>query len=189
LGNSHALASVGYEKVLWSETAGLPKACSIGEVNMMRVPKIIQAALIIMALWPIAQAAGFGMGGGVAPGVGVGMSIGNPAMAGSSLSYGHGSPAATNPAVAAMEARQREAQVAIEQARNAGKNVRVAQADRIRGDGALESNQPDQAMAAFDRAERDLGIIPNTTAMGAYSRSALGSVTPGGTELSGAIVH
>src|SRR5579885_1972810 len=164
----------------------------IGEVNIMRFSRIIQAALVIIALGPIAQAAAFGMGGGVAPGAGgTGMAMGNPAMAGANLSYGHGSPAATNPAVAAIEARQREAQISaeIEQARKAGKSVATAESERRKGDGALESNHPDQAMADFERAERDLGVVPKNTAMGSYSRSELGSVTPGGTELSGAIVH
>jgi len=156
----------------------------------MRFSRIIQAALVIIALWPI-EAGAFGMGGGVAPAVGgTGMSMGNPAM-GANLSYGHGSPAATNPAVAAIEARQREAQITaeIEQARKAGRNVAAAESDRRKGDGALQSNHPDQAMADFERAERDLGVVPKNTAMGSYSRSELGSVTPGGTELSGAIVH
>src|SRR5579875_61064 len=155
---------------------------------MMRRTKIVLAGLVGFVLWPIATAAGFGMG---APGaVGVGVSMGGSAMMGS-LAYGHGSPAATNPAVASMEARQREAQIAaeIEQARTSGRSVAAAEADRRKGDGALESNHAEQAMADFERAESDLGIVPKTTAIGAYSESPLGSVAPGGTELSGAIVH
>jgi Spy/CpxP family protein refolding chaperone len=156
---------------------------------MMRIIKIVQAGLLVLCLWPIATAAGFGMGGpGVAVGVGVSMG-GSSTM--SSLAYGHGSPAATNPAVAAMEARQRDTQIAVEidTMRKAGRSVTAAQADRRKADGALESNHAEEAMVDFDHAERDLGIVPKTTAIGAYSESPLGSVAPGGTELSGAVVH
>lgn len=157
----------------------------------MRIAKIVQAAVLLSSLFPAAQAAAFGMGG--VPGVGMGMSMPNSAsMAnGGNASYAHGSPAATNPAVALMEARQRDAQVAaeIDQARRAGRNVSAAETDRRRGEGALESSHADEAMLHFNDAERNLGIVPNTAAMGSYSKSALGSVSSGGTDLSGAIVH
>ncbi len=157
----------------------------------MRIGKIVQAAAVVSALLPAVQAAAFGMGG--APGVGVGMSMSNStSMAnGGNASFAHGSPAATNPAVAAMEARQRNAQVAaeIEQARKAGKNVSAAESDRRRGEAAIDSSHPDEAMLRFNDAERDLGIVANNAAMGSYSKSLLGSVTPGGTDLSGAVVH
>jgi hypothetical protein len=69
---------------------------------MIRVSKIVQAGLVVLSLLPIATAAGFGMGG---PSVNVGVSSpmgSSGAMVNGNLSYGHGSPAATNPAVAAM---------------------------------------------------------------------------------------
>ena len=159
----------------------------------MRRSKIVKAGLLILCLWPLAPAAGMGMGGGgAAPAVGIGMSIGSPgSMGNTSLSYAHGSPAASNPAVALMEARQRRAQVAleIEQARKAGRSVAGAETNRRKGEGAIEANHPGEAMQYFTRAENDLGIVSKTTAMGAYSQSPVGSVAPGGTELSGAIVH
>jgi hypothetical protein len=156
----------------------------------MHIGKIVLAG-VISAVLPAAQAAAFAMGG--APGAGVGLSMSNSgSMAnGGNASYAHGSPAATNPAVAAMEARQRDAQVAaeIEQARRAGRNVSAAEAARHKGEAALAANQADQAMLRFSDAERDLGIVANNAAMGAYSKSLLGSVTSGGTDLSGAVVH
>ena len=171
---------------------------------MTRIAKIFQAAalsvapaalpvlLVLSCLYPVAPAAGFGMGGG-APSVGVGMSMGGSAMManGGNAGYAHGSPAATNPAVAVMEARQRDAQVAaeIDRARKAGKNVHAADADRRRGEKELESNRADEAMLRFNDAEREAGIHASEAAMGTSSRSMLGSVTPGGTELSDAIVH
>jgi hypothetical protein len=159
----------------------------------MRIAKMVQAAVLVSSFLPAARVAAFGMGGGSVVGVGVGMSMSNAAgMAnGGNASYAHGSPAATNPAVAMMEARQRDAQVAAEigQARSAGKNVRVAEGDWRRGEGAIESNRADEAMVHFNEAEHDIGIVANGAAMGSYSKSVLGSVTSGGTELSGAIVH
>ncbi|HEV3111408.1 MAG TPA: hypothetical protein VGY99_13025 [Candidatus Binataceae bacterium] len=150
--------------------------------------------LVLAFVYPAAPAAAFGMGGGgAAPSVSVGGSMGVSAMTanGGNAAYAHGSPAASNPAVAAMEARQRDAQVAaeIDQARKAGKNVHAAEADRRRGERDLESNHAEEAMLRFNDAERDAGIHASEAAMGTSSRSMLGSVTPGGTELSGAIVH
>jgi len=159
----------------------------------MRIGKLIQTAVLVSLFLPVAQAAAFGMGGASGVGAGAGMSVSNSASIGNggNASYAHGSPAATNPAVAAMEARQRDAQVSaeIDQARRTGKNVRAADSDRRKGEGAIESNHADEAMLHFNDAERDIGIVANTTAIGSYSKSALGSVTPGGTDLSGAIVH
>ena len=155
----------------------------------------ISASAMVLALaYPAAPAAAFGMGGG-APSVGVGvgsMSAGSTMTSnGANASYAHGSPAATNPAVAAMEARQRDTQVAaeIDQARKAGRGVTAAETERRKGEGAIEANHAEEAMLHFDHAEQDIGILSNTTAMGAYSKSGLGSMTAGGTELSGAIVH
>jgi hypothetical protein len=147
---------------------------------------------LVLALYPVGLAAAFGMGG-TAVGISTGMSVSGAGTMGNggNASYAHGSPAATNPAVATVEARQRDAQVLgeIDRARKAGSNVAAAQADWRKGEGALEANHPDQAMLDFDHAEREMGIIPHLTVMGAYTRSEFGSVTPGGTELSGAVVH
>jgi len=158
---------------------------------MNRIVKVIQAVLLVMSLYPLGLAAGFGMGGG--PSVGVGMAMGTSTTMGDggNASSAHGSPAATNPAVAAMEARQRDAEVGaeIEQARKAGRNVVSAEADRRKAEGAVEINHGDEAMVHLDQAERDMGIVSKTTAMGTYTKSSLGSVTSGGTELSGAVVH
>jgi hypothetical protein len=156
----------------------------------------MQAAAVLLILSPVVPAAGFGMGGGpvAAPGVAIGSSMGSSgAMMGNGgfVSYAHGSPAATNPAVAAMEARQRDVLVAgeIERVRKAGKNVDAADADLHRGEIALASDHAEKAMLHFNDAERDIGIRTYSAAVGTSSKSALGSVTPGGTELSGAIVH
>jgi hypothetical protein len=67
--------------------------------------------------------------------------------------------------------------------------VSAAEADRRKGEAALESSHANEAMLRFSDAERDLGIVANSAAMGSYSKSVLGSVTSGGTELSGAVVH
>ena len=173
---------------------------------MLRIRKIFQvarhcvapAAMVVLPVlcfvYPVAPAAAFGMGGGgAAPSISVGVSMGSSAVMGNggNAGYAHGSPAASNPAVAAMEARQRDAQVTaeIERARQAGKNVQAADAARRRGEREIESNHAEEAMLRFNDAERDAGIHASEAAMGTSSKSMLGSNTPGGTELSGAIVH
>src|SRR5579863_6420057 len=170
----------------------------IGEIFWAAALNVAAPAVVVLLVssfaYPVAPAAAFGMGGGgAAPSIGVGVSMGGSGMTanGGNAAYAHGSPAASNPAVAVMEARQRDAQVAaeIERARHTGKNVHAADADLRRGEGELESNHAEEAMLRFDDAERDAGIHASQAAMGTSSRSMLGSVTPGGTELSGAIVH
>jgi hypothetical protein len=160
----------------------------------VRISKILAAAALIALLFTVAPLPGFGMGGGVSVGVpGAGMSMSGPGMAsGGYAGYGAGSPAATNPAVALMEARQRDVQVTaeIEQARKAGKNVQPAEACRKQGENALQSGLVSKAMLHFDDAERAAGIRASSNAtMGTYSSPSAGSVAPGGTDFSGAIVH
>ena len=160
----------------------------------MRNSKILARAVLVALLFTVAPVPGFGMGGGVSVGVpGVGMSMSGPGIAGVGYAgYGHGSPAATNPAVVLVEARQRDAQVSaeIEQARRAGKNVMHAEACRQQGEKSLQSGLASKAMLHFDDAERAVGIRASSNAtMGTYSSPSVGSVAPGGTDFSGAIVH
>jgi hypothetical protein len=160
----------------------------------MRNSKILGRAALVGLLFSVAPVPGFGMGGGVSVGVpGVGMSMSGAGMAGPGYAgYGVGSPAATNPAVALMEARQRDVQVTeeIEQARRAGKNVIHAEACRQQGEKSLQSGLASKAMLHFDDAERAAGIRPSRNAtIGTYSSPSAGAVAPGGTDLSGAIVH
>jgi hypothetical protein len=162
----------------------------------MRFTKIINliggAALALYAA-PVAPAAGAGMGGGGLGFASVGVSMpGSPGMAnGGNAGYIHGSPAASNPAVALAEARQRDAQVGaeIDQARRVGKNVSTAVASREKGEKALQAGLAETAMLQFNAAEEAIGIRQSTASMGSYSASLTGSVAPGGTEYSGAIVH
>jgi hypothetical protein len=163
---------------------------------MTYIGRIVQAAAVISFLLPVIPAAGFGMGGGpgaAAPAVAVASPMGaGAAMSGGGYAaYAHGSPAATNPSVARIEAKQRDVLVAgeIDQMRKSGRNVDAADADLHRGELALASDHAEQAMLHFNDAERDIGIRTYSAAVGTSSKSALGSVTPGGTELSGAIVH
>jgi len=153
----------------------------------MRITKIVAAAALVWSLCPSLPVAAFGMGG-----VGV-AGMGGASMSGASMAYdgnfAHGSPAATNPAVALVEARQRDAQVTaeIDQARKAGKNVRFAEACRRQGEKALGSGHVTKAMDHFNDAEQAVGIHPNTAAMG-YSSPSPGPATSAGPDLSGAIV-
>jgi hypothetical protein len=159
----------------------------------MRISKILAAAAVVALLFTVAPPPGFGMGGGVSVGVpGVGMSMSGAGMAGGGYAgYGAGSPAATNPAVALMEARQRDVQVTaeIEQARKAGRNVMHAEDCRQQGEKSLQSGLASKAMLHFDDAERAVGIRASNATMGTYSSPSVGSVAPGGTDFSGAIVH
>ncbi len=169
---------------------------------MMSISKIFRAAALSVApasvpavlsfVYPVTPAAAFGMDGG-AQSVGVGVSMGGSAMTanGGNASYAHGSPAASNPTVAVMEARQRDAQVAteIDRARQAAKNVHAVDADLRRREAALASSHADQAMVHFDHAESDMEVHASSTEMGSYTRSTFGSVAAGGVELSGAVVH
>ncbi len=153
----------------------------------MRITKIVAAAALVWSLCPSVPVAAFGMGGAGVTG------MGGASMSGASMAYNgnsvHGSPAATNPAVALVEARQRDAQVTaeIDQARKAGKNVRSAETCRQQGEKALGSGLVSKALDHFNDAEQAVDIHPNTAAMG-YSGPAQGSVTSAGPNLSGAIV-
>jgi hypothetical protein len=163
----------------------------------MRITKIINligGAALAMYAAPVVPAAAAGMGGGGGVGfASVGVSMpGSPGMANGGIAgYTHGSPAASNPAVALGEARQRDAQVGaeIEQSRRVGKSVSMAVANREKGEKALQAGLADKAMLHFDAAEEAIGIRQSTASMGSYSASLTGSVAPGGTEYSGAIVH
>jgi hypothetical protein len=77
----------------------------------------------------------------------------------------------------------------IAQMRKSGRNVEAADADLHRGELALTSDHADQAMVHFDAAERDIGIHPYSAAGGTSAKPQFGSVTPGGTEFSGAVVR
>ncbi len=153
----------------------------------MHVAKIVAAAALVWSLCPSAPVAAFGMGG-----VGV-AGMGGASMSGAGMAYdgnfAHGSPAASNPAVALVEARQRDAQVTaeIDQERKAGKNVRSAETCLRQGEIALGSGLVSKAIDHFNDAEQAVGIHPNTAAMG-YPGPAQGSVTSSGSDRSGAIV-
>jgi hypothetical protein len=162
----------------------------------MRISKLIAAAALVSLWFTVAPVPGFAMGGGGGVSVGGGMSASGAGMTnggyGGYVGYGAGSPAGTNPAVAFAEARQRDTQVSaeIEQARKAGKNVRLAEVCRRQGETALQAGSVPKAMLHFDDAERAVGIHGSRAAsMGAYSASPVGSVAPGGTDFSGAVVH
>jgi hypothetical protein len=161
----------------------------------MPITKIINAiagagAALALYAAQVSPAAGAGMGGGGVGFASVGVSM--PGMAnGGNAGYTHGSPAASNPAVALTEARQRYAQVGaeIDRARSEGKDVSTAVANREKGEKALQAGLADAAMLRFNAAEEAIGIHQSTASMGSYSASLTGSVAPGGTEYSGAIVH